>query len=82
MNTDKELFKALLTLRETHSRIELASKVLETSRTKDHVACLVLESLQHSKRLLLEGYEQVKHVYLSDKSEELRKTHKEWPPQD
>jgi hypothetical protein len=76
---NKELFKALLTIRETHSRIELASKVLETSRNKDHSACLVLESLQHSKRLLREGYEQVKQVYLSDKSEELRESHKEWP---
>ena len=78
MRTDKELFRALLTLRETHSRIELASMVLETSRNKDHASCLVLESMQHSKRLLLEGYEQVKEIYLSDKSEELRKTHKEW----
>ena len=56
MNTDKELFKALLNLREIQSRIELASKVLETSRNKDHAACLVLESLQHSRRLLREGY--------------------------
>tara|TARA_R100001086_G_scaffold248580_1_gene185891 strand:- start:124 stop:489 length:366 start_codon:yes stop_codon:yes gene_type:complete len=74
-----ELFRALLMLRKTHSKIELACKMLESSRGKDDSPCLVLENLKDSRRLLREGYEQVKEVYLSDKSEELRESHKEWP---
>ncbi len=74
-----ELFRALLILRKTHSKIELASRMLESSGDEGDLPCLVLENLEHSKRLLREGYEQVKEVYLSDKSEELRESHKEWP---
>jgi len=77
-----ELFRALLILRKTHSKIELASRMLESSRDEDDLPCLALENLKDSRRLLREGYEQVKDVYLSDKSQELRERHKEWPLQE
>ena len=77
-----ELFRALLILRKTYSKIELASKMLESSRDEGGSPCLVLENLKDSRRLLREGYEQVKEVYLSDKSQELRESHKDWPLQE